>query len=212
MLRRARSECLVRFIRHCVHARGVDPAVVEVKQRADRDGVVDGFIRPTRGVEWPHILGGDFRRLGIDLVDEAEEHLLFFGKGRCFQVVQDAPHQFLAPQQFRRNCGVVLRSKRAVVPVRGERGDQLADTGAQRTIAAHDLVRECAKVRGRLWPVPEQMPDLWVFGAGGLRDVDEVGRGPGLRIALNFRQEHGFHVRSACVRTSCGAQVARPST
>src|SRR6267378_72751 len=58
VLRRARSEYLVRFLRHGVDARRVDPAVVKVEQRADGDGVVDGFIRPTRGVERLHVLGG----------------------------------------------------------------------------------------------------------------------------------------------------------
>ena len=119
-----------------------------------------------------HVPGGHFRRLGIDLGDEAKERLLFFGKRRCFQVAQGTPYQFLAAQQFRRNCGVVLRSKRTVVPVRGEGGDQFPNAGAERAIAAHDLVRKCAKLCGRLGPVPEQMPDLWVLGAGGLRNVD----------------------------------------
>ena len=35
-------------------------------------------------------------------------------------------------QQFRRNCGVGLQSKRTIVAVRGVRGDQLADPGAER--------------------------------------------------------------------------------
>jgi hypothetical protein len=32
--------------RHIVHAIGIAPAVVKVKQGADRDGVVDGFVGP----------------------------------------------------------------------------------------------------------------------------------------------------------------------
>ena len=37
--------CCMRLIAHRMDAAGIDPAVIEIEQRANRDGVVDGFVR-----------------------------------------------------------------------------------------------------------------------------------------------------------------------
>jgi hypothetical protein len=42
----------------------------------------------------------------IDLVDEAEQRFVLVIERRGFQVFEDSENQFLAAEQFRRNCGV----------------------------------------------------------------------------------------------------------
>lgn len=47
------------FIRERMHAAGINPAIVEVEQRADRDGIVNSFVVPSHGIERLHVFGGD---------------------------------------------------------------------------------------------------------------------------------------------------------
>jgi hypothetical protein len=68
----------VRFVGHLVHARRVNPAIVEIEQRADRDGEVERVIRPAGGAGDVEIAFGDRRRLVIHLVDESEQRLVLF--------------------------------------------------------------------------------------------------------------------------------------
>jgi hypothetical protein len=100
-----------------MHAGGVDPAVIEVEEGADGDGEIDGFIVPPRGVEGLHVFGGDARRILIDLGDEAEEGFVLVVERGRFEVAQDALDELFAAEQFRRNCGVRLDSKRAFVGI-----------------------------------------------------------------------------------------------
>lgn len=60
----------VRFIRHRTYARRIDPAIVEVKQAADIDGVVDGFVRPSGPVHTINVRWPDRNRAAIDLLDK----------------------------------------------------------------------------------------------------------------------------------------------
>jgi hypothetical protein len=66
----------------------------------------------------------------VDFGNEAEQRFFLLLKSRAFQIPQDAPHQILAAQQLRRNCGVVPGSKWTLVSGRSEGGDQLPDAGA----------------------------------------------------------------------------------
>jgi len=102
----------------------VDPAIIEIEQRADRDRVVDGVVCPAGRVEGLHILGGDFGRAAIYLGHEAEERLLLFGERGRLEIVDDGVDQRLGGvrverefrcEQDRRDRGVRLQSERAVI-------------------------------------------------------------------------------------------------
>ena len=51
----------------------------------------------------------------IHLINKAEQRFLRFGKERRLHISQDTIDQFLATKQFRRDRGVRLRSKWALV-------------------------------------------------------------------------------------------------
>ena len=105
------------LVGQCVHAAGVDPSVVKVKQCACGDSEIDRFVIPTRIVQQCHILRPDAGRVIIHLVNKSEQGLVFFIQRGSFEIAKRTPDQFLASQQFRRNCGVRLQSKRTIVLV-----------------------------------------------------------------------------------------------
>src|SRR5579871_5356618 len=86
-----------------------------------------------------------------------------------------APYQLLASQQVRRNCGVILRSKRAVVMVGSERRNQLPNSGSDRPLASHDGLGKLSQVEGGVRMEAEQMPDLRILGAARPRHADQIG-------------------------------------
>ena len=51
----------MRFVAHGVYAAGINPTVVEIEERTDSDGVVDGFVGKTGGVQ-----NGDIGRANGD--------------------------------------------------------------------------------------------------------------------------------------------------
>jgi len=112
---RARSELAVRLLGHRMHAGSVNPAIVEVEQRAHRDGVIDGFVRPAGLVKRLRVVKGDLRRVMVDFADEAKQRLVLFRKPRTLKVLNDAADQIFISQQFRRNCGVVFCSKGTMI-------------------------------------------------------------------------------------------------
>jgi len=66
--------------RHILHPGRVAPVVVEVKERADSNGIVDGLIRPSRAANPLDILRTNAVRFPVDLFQEFEEGPLFL---RC---------------------------------------------------------------------------------------------------------------------------------
>jgi hypothetical protein len=110
-----------------MHAGRVDPAVIEIKQSADRDGAVNLRVGPAHVVKRLHVIGRDMNRVAIHFADEPEEPFLLFSERRILEIAEDTPHEIFASEQFRRNCGMRLQSKRAVILVRGIRRDELAD-------------------------------------------------------------------------------------
>jgi hypothetical protein len=69
------------------------------------------------------------RRVVIHSVEEAPEHFLVVGNRRRFEIIEDRADEVFVAQQLRRDRGVRLRSKGAVVPLGGSGGDQLAEAG-----------------------------------------------------------------------------------
>ena len=127
MLRGSLSKFQVCLFGHGRYARGVNPAVVEIEQRADGDGVIDCLPRAM-----------------IHFGDKAKEGFILLGKCGAFQIVNRVGHQLFTAQQFRRNCGVILRSKQTPVPRRREGGDKFSQARAERRCTTHDLLREAA--------------------------------------------------------------------
>jgi hypothetical protein len=69
----------VGFVGQGVDAGCVDPAVVEIEQRADGDGVVDGIVGPADRVERLHVSGADVGGIAVHLRHETEQGFFFFG-------------------------------------------------------------------------------------------------------------------------------------
>jgi len=147
--RRPFASLAVRLVGEGVHARRVDPAVVEVEERADGDGEIEGFVRPARGANPVEIGRSNARRIAIHFVDESEQDLVRLVEGRRFHVREHTADQRFIAKKFRRNCGVRLQSKRTIVPLGGIRGNELPKPRAERRGTPQDLLGKSSKVRRR---------------------------------------------------------------
>jgi hypothetical protein len=105
----------MRLIGERVDAGGVDPPIVEIEQRAHSDGEVQLLIAPSTLANVVQVGVDDGRRLVIYLVYEPEQRLVSFVETRRFDIPKHVMDEFVITKQFRRNCGVRLESKRAVV-------------------------------------------------------------------------------------------------
>src|ERR1017187_5403881 len=57
---------------HGVHSAGIDPAIVEIEQRAHRNGKVNRFVGPSRGVCRLHVFRRNTRRIVVYLIHKTE--------------------------------------------------------------------------------------------------------------------------------------------
>ena len=73
---RALTALTMGFVAQGVDAGGIDPAVVEIEERADGDREIQLLVRPAGGSHRIEIRGRDVRRVVIHRVDEAEERLV----------------------------------------------------------------------------------------------------------------------------------------
>ena len=60
-----------------MNTRRVNPAVVEIKQRAHVDGVIDGFVSPARALHRVHVFLLDLIRRAVHFFDELEQGFIF---------------------------------------------------------------------------------------------------------------------------------------
>ena len=176
-----------------VDAAGIDPAVIEVEQRADGDGVIDCRVGPAGFMQGRDIRRTDVHGIAVDFVYKSEESLFGLRERRGFQVFDDSLDQCLVSQQFRRNCGVGLQSKGAIIARRCEGGDEFAQAGSEGSRFAHDRLREALKMLRRMRLKREHMPDLRVFRSilPGVPD-EIVERTVGFR-GFHVAEKHGFH-------------------
>lgn len=93
VLGRSLGELQVSRITHGVDSSGVDPAIIEVKERANRDGEVNGLVSPPHFAQGRHVFRGDARRVVIHFADKAQEGLVFFRKRRGFQIFERLANQ-----------------------------------------------------------------------------------------------------------------------
>lgn len=129
--RQAMARHLIAEGRHVLDSSRVAPAVVEIEQGADTDGVVERLVRPAGAAGFFDVFARDLVRGAIDFGEELEQRLFGVGDRRRRVVLQYSLDQRPVPQQFRRDRGVRADSKRALVAARGERRDQLALAGRQ---------------------------------------------------------------------------------
>lgn len=167
-----------------MHTCGIDPAVVEIEQGADGDGVVDLLVRPSGLIKRLHVFGGDVWRIVIHFVDEAQESLLGVCKRRGLHVVHHFFDEAFVGKQFRRDRGVRLRSKRAVIAARSVGGDEFAEAGGKRGGLTHDLLREAGEVFSGGGFEGEKVPDLGVIAAEPLHGFNRLEIPTGLRIGF----------------------------
>lgn len=98
-----------------MNSRCIDPPVVEIEKRADRDGVVNRFIRPPGFVQGLHVFRCDIRGIKIYFCNEPEEGFFTVRESRTLQVAQYTPDQIFAAEQFRCNCSVRFGSEWTVI-------------------------------------------------------------------------------------------------
>ena len=103
------------LLRHGLHAVGVDPAVVEIEQTADHDGIVDCFVGPAGLVKALDVGLLDRGAVGVYLFDVSEQFFFGIGDRRSAVVFEDGINLGSITQQFRRDRGVAFDSKRTVV-------------------------------------------------------------------------------------------------
>ena len=104
----------------------VNPTIVEIEQCAYGNSVVDRFIRKAGFMESLDLWRPDRSGIFVYFPNKTKQSFLLFAELRRFDIVEDARNYFLAAQQFRRDRGVRLRSKRALIQMRRISGDQLA--------------------------------------------------------------------------------------
>jgi len=78
------------------------------------------------------VIGLNGNRIEIDLTDKAQQGFLRFRKRGAIEISEDGIHEFLAAEQFRRDRGVRLGSKRALIEMRRICGNQFAQSGRER--------------------------------------------------------------------------------
>ena len=88
----------MRFLTHGMDSAGIDPAIVEIEESADGDGIVNGLVAVADGMQGIDIRGLDGDRFTIDLADEAEESFLRVRQTGCFGIGEHTFYQFLAAQ------------------------------------------------------------------------------------------------------------------
>src|SRR5437773_6872189 len=192
-LRNAHPRLTVTLFRHFLDSRRVNPTIVEIEKTAHVDGVVNGFVRPAGLVKLVDIALANLPGVPIELLDKPEQRLFLFADGGGFVIRQHSFDLTAVAQQFRRTCGVALDSKRALIFLRREGGDQLAQTGAQGRRPAHDFVGKLRQVLRHFRLEAKQVINLGNLGAFALKPLDQVAVFSATGFIFHIWQEHGSH-------------------
>jgi len=136
----------MRLIAHCVHPACIDPAVEEVEQRTYRDRIINRLICKPGLVKRFNISRLDRNGMVVHRANKAKQSLFRLGQKRRLEIYQHACHKLGTSQQFRRDRGVGLRSKRTLVQLRRIGCDQFADPWRQWRRLAQHLLCEPLKV------------------------------------------------------------------
>lgn len=82
------------FIAHCVNTACINPAVIEVEQRAHRQRVVNGFVRVAHLMQSFDVSRANIHRVEINFTYKPEQRFLLIGKSRRLRIGKHAIHQF----------------------------------------------------------------------------------------------------------------------
>lgn len=151
-------------LRHGLHAGGINPAVKEIEQTADHDGVINGFVGPAGLVEAVNVALLNRGTVAIDLLDVGEQGFFGVGDRRCLIVREYGIDFRTILEQFGRDRGVAFNSKRTMVKFGSKSGNQLAESGAERGGPAHDGLRKALEMLGRRRFEGEQVHDSGYAG------------------------------------------------
>jgi hypothetical protein len=135
-----------------------------------------------------NVRGPDGDRVAVYFLDKPEQGLFRVRDGRSGVVGDDRIDLGAVFQQFRRNCGVALDSKRTLIARRSECGNQFPLSGGQGRGPAHDLLREPCEVLADAGFVPEQMEDLRDHGPRGFHLLEQLRVGTRAGLVFNFGQ------------------------
>jgi hypothetical protein len=125
-----------------MHSRAVNPSVVELKQRADRDGIVKCFVRPTRSLGLIDVVLRDRRGILTGPREQRKQRPpVFSNRSRCV-IGQDRLDEVSIAKELGRNCGVRAGSEQAVISSRCESRDQFPQSRRQGTRPTHHPLRE----------------------------------------------------------------------
>ena len=100
---------------HLVDAARVNPAIVEIKEAANQDGIVDRLVGETMLVKRVDVFLGHGGTVAVHLFDVGQERFLRVWDRRRPVISENRVYDTTVPQQFRRNCGVAADSKRAAI-------------------------------------------------------------------------------------------------
>lgn len=185
-----------------MHSACINPAIVKIEKSASRNREVNRFIVPTSGAKHVHIVSRNSWRILVHFADEPEQRFMLLIETRSLQIAQHAPNQFpitgpFLGEQFRRDRGVALQSKRTLVAVRRKSRDQFAQAGADRRRTAQYFLREPRQMVRCVWKIGEHVPNLRILLARLLLSLDEVQVRGRLAAAFHIGKEHGLHARAA---------------
>ena len=88
----------MRFVAHRVDAAGVDPSIVEIEKRTDRERVINGLITVARIMQQSDIRRPDVDGILIDLSDKPEQRFFPIRESGRLEISDDAVYQFPAIQ------------------------------------------------------------------------------------------------------------------
>jgi hypothetical protein len=113
----------------------------------------------------------------VHLVEKAEEGFLGVAQGGGLEVLEDAFDERWIAEEFRRDRGVGVGSKGAVIAFGSVGGDEFAKARGERGFFAENFLREAGEVIGGGGLEGEEVPDLRVLLALALHGFNggEVG-------------------------------------
>lgn len=120
-------------VAHRVNTAGVDPTVIEIEQCTNSNRIIDRLVRISDRVQRFYVVRLNGNRFEIHLTHKTQQSLLSFRKRAAIKIGEYAIHELLAAEQFRRDRGVRLRSKRTLIEMRRVSGNEFAESRGERS-------------------------------------------------------------------------------
>ena len=88
----------MRLVAHRVDAAGVDPSIVEIEKRTDREGIINGLVAVACFMQQGDIRRSHVDGVLIDLPDKPEQRFFPIRESGRLEISDDAVYQFPAIQ------------------------------------------------------------------------------------------------------------------